>query len=54
MFLNQGGFDILGVPVPLPVVVIALAIAGFVVGVAWLRRITGNPEDGDEHWRFRK
>jgi hypothetical protein len=44
--------DILGLPVP--IFVLGFAIVLSVVGVAWLRRVTGDPEDGDEHWRFRR
>jgi hypothetical protein len=51
MFLGQGT-DVLGLPVPIIVLGIAFVLA--VLGFAWLRRITGNPEDGDDHWRFRR
>ena len=52
MSLNPGGMDILGVP--LQVVAIGVAIVLFVVGFVWLRRITRDPDHGDEHWRFRR
>jgi hypothetical protein len=53
MFRNPGpGFDVLGVPIG--VVVLGIAIVGFVVGIAWLWRITRVPEDGDDSWRFRR
>ena len=53
MFMNPPGMpDILGLPVPIFVLGFAIVLA--VVGVAWLRRVTGDPEDGDEHWRFRR
>ena len=51
MFLNPGS-DVLGLPVPAILFGIGIVLA--VVGFAWVRRILGNPEDGDDHWRFRR
>jgi hypothetical protein len=34
-------------PVPPTVIVLGLAIVGFAVGIAWLRRITGQRDDPD-------
>jgi hypothetical protein len=50
MFGNSN--EILGLPVPGGVLGIAIVLA--VVEIAWLRRITRDPEDGDDHWRYRR
>ncbi|HET9757777.1 MAG TPA: hypothetical protein VFP66_14820 [Candidatus Limnocylindrales bacterium] len=39
---------------PVPIILLGIAIVLAVVGSAWLRRITGDPEGGDDHWRFRR
>jgi hypothetical protein len=53
MFWNPPGPPyVLGVP--LGVVILGIAIAGFVVGMAWFWRIMRGPEDGDGWWRFRR
>ena len=53
MFMNLGpGMDLLGIP--WPVVFIGGAIVGFVIGIAWLRRITGGEDDSGDWWRFRR
>jgi hypothetical protein len=38
---------------PIGIVLLGIAILGFVVGIAWVSRITPGPEDGDDWWRFR-
>jgi Flp pilus assembly protein TadB len=53
MFGNPGAAaDVLGLPIG--AVVLGIAIIGFVVGTAWLWRITREREDGDDSWRFRR
>ena len=47
-----GPVDLLGIP--FPVVFLGVAIVGFVVGVAWLRRITSVDDDSGDWWRFRR
>jgi len=37
-----------------PAVVLGLAIVGFAVGIAWLRRITRGTDDSNNHWRYRR
>ena len=44
--------DILGLPVDTVMLGIAIVLA--LVAVAWFRRIYRDPEDGDDHWRFRR
>ena len=39
---------------PAGLAIIAIAVAGLIVGFAWMRRITRNPEDDDKSWRYRK
>jgi hypothetical protein len=52
MFGNPGApTEILGLPPGL--VVRSIAIVGFVIGIAWLWRITRVDDDGD-HWRYRR
>jgi hypothetical protein len=53
MFSNPGAAtDILGLPPPILLIGIAVVLSA--IGVAWLRRILRGPEDGDDHWRFRR
>ena len=53
MFMNPGaGMDLLGIP--WQVVFLGGAIVGFVVGIAWLRRITSADDDSGDWWRFRR
>jgi hypothetical protein len=53
MFLNPPGPGDLELPTA-TVLVLGLAIVGFALGIAWLRRITRGPEDRDDHWRYRR
>ena len=52
MFLNPSN-GLLSLQAAMPIV-LGIGIVLFIVGVAWLRRITRDPEDGDDHWRFRR
>ena len=52
MFLNPvPGIEFLGL---IPMVVLSSAIVGFVVGTAWLWRLTRVDEDGGDWWRFHR
>ncbi len=44
--------NILGIPIT--AVVLGIAIVGFIIGTAWLWRITREVRDGDDPWRFRR